>query len=143
MHVPRLGRNQQSKVDVRLLCNALQQLLTCEIGRVTIEMLPDVSLLKTFDFYLYGNSEAWHTLVHVCRKWRFVVFGSPRRLNVQLVCTARTSMRKTLGIWPPLHIFIRGWGHPKLDVDNIVAALEHSDRVYGIDSDGRTSADLH
>ena len=28
-------------------------------------MLPDVSLLKIFDFYLYGNSEAWHALVYV------------------------------------------------------------------------------
>ena len=95
-------------------------------------MLPDVSLLKIFDFYLYGNSEAWHTLVHVCRKWRTVVFGSPRRLNVHLVCTARTPMRKTLDIWPPLPIFIRGWDHLNSDVDNIIAALEHNDRVRGI-----------
>jgi hypothetical protein len=72
--------------------------------------------LKTFDFYLYGNSEAWHTLVHVCRKWRIVVLGSLRRLNVQLVCTY-------------LHTRL---GHPKSDVDNIIAALEHSDRVRGI-----------
>jgi hypothetical protein len=34
-------------------------------------------------------------------------------------------------------------GPLKLAVDKIVAALEHNDRVYGIDSDGRTSADLH
>ena len=41
-------------------------------------------------------------------------------------------MRKTLEIWPPLPIFIRGWDHLNSDVDNIIAALEHNDRVRGI-----------
>jgi F-box-like len=45
-------------------------------------MLPDDVLLEIFDFYVnkdkdkyYKNEiEAWQTLVHVCRRWRSVVF---------------------------------------------------------------------
>ena len=102
-------------------------------------MLPDVALLKITDFYTnnaydrnkrYGEQiEAWHTLVHVCRKWRTVVFGSPLRLNLRLHCTARTPVTKTLDIWPLLPIIV--WENDKesWDADNIVAALNHSDRI--------------
>jgi F-box-like len=46
----------------------------CDIGRVTIDILPDDVLLDIFDWYLEENPgidelEEWHTLVHVCRKW--------------------------------------------------------------------------
>jgi hypothetical protein len=104
------------------------------IGRVTIDMLPDLALLEILDFFLHKNSEAWRTLIHVCRRWRIVVFRSPRRLNLQLVCTARTSMSQTLAVWPPLPIFIKDWSRSlaNSDLDNVVAALEHNDRVRGI-----------
>ncbi|KAH9991426.1 hypothetical protein BJV77DRAFT_529009 [Russula vinacea] len=73
--------------------------------RVTIDNLPDLVLLGIFDFYMGEDPddegiEAWHTLVHVCRNWRNVVFGSPRRLNLQLYCTARTPVKQTLDVWP-------------------------------------------
>lgn len=59
------------------------------VGRVTIDMLPEIALLDIFDFYGH-EIDAWHTLVHVCRKWRIIVFGSPRRLDLRLLCTAST-----------------------------------------------------
>jgi hypothetical protein len=39
-------------------------------------------LLEIFDFYVF--EESWETLIHVCRRrrWRYVVFGSPRRLDL-------------------------------------------------------------
>ena len=79
--------------------------------------------------------ESWRTLVHVCRHWRSVVFGSPRRLNLRLLCTPETPVRKTLAVWPQLPIFVqqRQYGLPGGDLDNIVAALEHNDRVCEID----------
>jgi hypothetical protein len=92
-------------------------------------MLPDVALLEIFESYLYGQLRPWQTLVHVCRKWRTIVFGSPRRLNLQLYCTARIPVRETLDVWPPLPIIIGSHGHEKWGVDNIVAALEHNDRI--------------
>ena len=105
----------------------------CTVARVTIDTLPDVALLGIFEFYvaLGDRIEAWHTLVHVCRNWRIVVFGSPRRLNLRLLCTARTSIRKLLDVWPPLPIVVRsdGDGHEKWGVENIFAALKHNDRI--------------
>jgi hypothetical protein len=99
-------------------------------------MLPDVALLVIFEFYLYKKPiEAWHTLVHVCRDWRIVVFGSPRRLNLRLYCNVKTPVREMLDVWPPLPIVIWGDGDKMWGVDNIqlIAALEHSDRINRID----------
>ena len=56
-----------------------------------IDILPDDVLLEIFDFYMIipsytGNPryKAWQSLVHVCRRWRILVFGSPRRLDLRL-----------------------------------------------------------
>jgi hypothetical protein len=100
---------------------------------VTIDRLPDVALLEMFDFYQVKDwIEAWYKLVHVCREWRNVVFGSPRRLGLKLFCNARTPVRETLDVWPPLPIVIWVSYDEKWDNDNIIAALEHSDRICEI-----------
>jgi len=100
----------------------------------TIDLLPDVALLEILELYLYESvsMNGWHTLVHVCRKWRNVVLGSPRCLDLKLLCTSGTPVRETLAVWPPLPIFIRDWGHSNSDMNDIVAALEHNDCVCGI-----------
>ena len=97
-------------------------------------MLPDVALLEIFDFYAKeaGQIQKWHRLVHVCQKWRNIVFGSPRRLCLRLCCRARTPVRETLDFWPRLPIVIRHDDYPILGVDSIIAALEHYDRVCEI-----------
>ena len=112
-------------------------------------MLPDDVLLKIFDLYVVGyqdlhfvkavfeNQDArrkiqsWQLLVHVCRRWRGLVFASPRRLNLQLYCTTGTPARETLDIWPALPLLIQG-DVSKTTVDNVVAELEHSDRICQI-----------
>jgi hypothetical protein len=54
------------------------------IGRMTIDVLPDVVLLELFDCYVNQvreedspdvTVESWRPLVHVCRNWRNVVFS--------------------------------------------------------------------
>jgi hypothetical protein len=101
---------------------------------VTIDVLPDVVLLEIFDSYVdEARIEAWHRLVHVCRKWRIVTFGSPRRLNLRLHCKASTPVRKTLDVWPLLPIVIRVYGQETWGGDNIVAAIEHNDRICELD----------
>ena len=99
---------------------------------MTIDKLPDVALLRIFDFYVDDSDEehiqSWHTLVHVCREWRAVVFGSPRRLNLRLRWTNRTRMRDMLGDWPLLPIAVRC--HLEFgSVRNIIAGLEHNERI--------------
>ena len=74
--------------------------------------------------------EAWHTLVHVCQECRNIVFGSPRRLDLRLLCTHRTPVREMLDIWPLLPIVVQADNSKMWNVvDNIVAALEHNDRI--------------
>jgi hypothetical protein len=94
-------------------------------------MLPDTTLLEIFDFYVDGGLvEMWQTLVHVCQNWRNIVFGSPRRLDLQLFCRAKAPMR-LLDVWPPLPIAIRISRSEVVrgGVENVLPALEHIDRV--------------
>ena len=98
----------------------------------------DPSLLFVLED-LKTEIEAWQALVHVCRRWRSVVFGSPLRLNLALVCTANTPSRNTLDVWPPLPLVIWNHGFYRSDsnsraecVDNIAAVIKCSDRVCRI-----------
>ena len=102
-------------------------------GRV-ISINNDV-LVKLFDFCSLDVDQwlyAWQTLVHVCRRWRRVVFGAPRRLDLQLVCSAKTPARDTLDIWPSLPLLIYADLSETTSVDIVIAAFEHSDRVHEI-----------
>jgi hypothetical protein len=101
------------------------------IGKVPIDMLPEEILLQIFAFYMCGvyNDEEWETLVHVCWRWRSVVFAAPRRLNLQLVCTSGTPARKMLEIWPALPIYIRVYGRSGTINANVLSALEERDRI--------------
>ena len=119
----------------------------CDEGfLITINVLPDDVLLDIFDFVLHENQEIeWETLAHVCRRWRSVVFQSPLRLNLQLVCTRKTRARDTLDIWPPLPLTIHDhamFRNEATGVDNIIAALEHHDRVRQIGLIYLTSPEL-
>ena len=97
---------------------------------MTIDILPDVALLEIFDFYVDEKKlQVWHTLVHVCQKWRYIVLGSSRRLNLRLLCKAGTPVTETLDVWPPLPIVVLDEGHEKWGVGNITAALERNDRI--------------
>ncbi|KAH9974396.1 hypothetical protein BGW80DRAFT_1559899 [Lactifluus volemus] len=78
-------------------------------GRVTIEALPDDVLLDIFESYISRSEnphKEWHPLVHVCRRWRYLVFASPLRLDLRLICTNSSPVREKLDIWPPLLIKI-------------------------------------
>jgi hypothetical protein len=115
---------------------------------ILIDKLHDDVLLSVFDFHVDGVQvakkavEARQTLVHVCRRWRSVIFESPRRLNLQLVCTSETPARDTLEVWPPLPLPIHGGDYPTPSVDNIIVALERSNRVCQITLEYVTSSQL-
>ncbi len=114
---------------------------------ISVEMLHDDVLLAIFDFYVEEDQEekesieAWQTLVHVCRRWRSLVFASPRRLDLRLVCTARTSARETLDVWPAFPLEIQDDITTKR-VDNIISVLKLRDRVCKIDLDGVTKSKM-
>ena len=116
---------------------------------MTISVLPDDVLLEIFNSYVtrpqsysYVSREgpklyedAWHTLVHVCQRWRSVVFSSPRRLNLRLLCTNKRPIEKMLNIWPAMPILIYAYSEasPVRGVSNLFTALEHHDRVGKIE----------
>jgi hypothetical protein len=104
---------QEESDELRGLCRSYVQTSAtttdcCGAGQAAIDKLPDEVLLDIFSFYLDNDNSAyeprdtdeWHTLVHVCRRWREVVFASPRRLNLALLCGEKTPVRKMLNIWP-------------------------------------------
>jgi hypothetical protein len=69
----------------------------------------------------------------MCRRWRQIVFASPRRLNLRILCSGRTLVSKNMGIWPALPIDVDDVFVSNItQEDNILAALEHLDRVYHI-----------
>jgi hypothetical protein len=112
-----------------------------------IDILPDNVLLEIFRFCLIEPTEFpvqraasnWQTLIHVCQRWRRIVFGSPRQLNLSLKCSDRIPVRKNLGFWPatlPLTLDYSPRGdHIRVtpeNEDNVVAALEHPKRLQHI-----------
>jgi len=127
---------------------------------MSVDILPDDVLLGIFDFYMghpYTKKEieAWQLLVRVCQRWRSLVFGSPRRLNLQLLCEAHTQkrVRDRMDVWPALPLMIHGFVNKTEgsiygseddvdgteggvdeaeELDNIIAALGRSDCVCQI-----------
>jgi hypothetical protein len=110
----------------------------------TISMLSDDVMLEIFDFsqknyvpYLWLSVGIWdwRILVHVCQRWRQVVFGSPLRLNLRILCTYGTPVQKHLEIWPkfPIHIeYLRDGPMERNDEDNVIAAFDHTNRLSAV-----------
>ena len=113
-------------------------LVQCIIDQAVIDLLPDNVLLEIFYFYKDDNISgigltwSWGTLIHVCRRWRYIVFGSPLRLNLRLACSSRTPTRRLLDIWPPFPISIFSLIDRMADeecLENVMATLECRDRI--------------
>ena len=105
---------------------------------MTLDILPDIALLEIFDFYVAQASdrsgvpiyrETWITLVHVCRKWREIVFESPRRLNLRLLVLPHRSVKVMLDTWPPLPIDLWSSAIGNCSRDTTISALEYDDRI--------------
>jgi hypothetical protein len=104
-------------------------------------MLPEDILLEIFDFYRLdamrlsrGRPWKWHRLAHVCRKWRYVISISPRRLNLRILCKYGAPIESILGSWPTFPLVIKFDAIRKLKPmpRNILVALRCSDRICDI-----------
>ncbi|KAN0138691.1 hypothetical protein V8E53_003679 [Lactarius tabidus] len=76
----------------------------------------------------------WRLLVHVCQRWRQVVFASPQRLDLRILCTRSTPVRKNLCIWPafPIVLYLSGRSIRLNADDDAITVLEHHDRVCDV-----------
>ena len=121
-----------------------------------VHILDDYSLLNMFSFCrpaLLDESEVdndrfleggewhrerwWYRLVHVCRRWRYLVLGSTSYLHLCLVCTRGTPVADMLAHSPPLPLVIDHHIDKYHDItaedeEGIVLALQHRDRVRRI-----------
>jgi len=116
---------------------------------VTIDVLSDDILVEIF-FYVNIRTRSWvqnpwHSLVHVCHRWRYLVLASPHYLDLRLQYRGQGPVSEVLDAWPVLPVtliseseFLSGFDHPKLDQrwwDNTVDALEserYNDRICEI-----------
>ena len=123
--------------------------------RVTIDALPDNVLLEIFELDLGKDSvdgfdydhdhTRWQKLVHVCCRWRSIVFASPRRLDLAIEL-GKSANSRALDIWPalPILIYVFGIGS-KEQVTNVITALRQRNRVrriycgYYVDCDTQDS----
>ena len=108
---------------------------------MTIDILPDDILLLIFLFDRATSIDGlnginpkllswrWDRLVHVCRRWRVVVFASPNSLDLKIVCGPWTHVELT-GVWPPLPIVIWSSVYWPLGKDyDFETAIVHYNRV--------------
>ena len=109
-----------------------------------MDFLPDIILLNIFDFWriidypvrLWKSTWKWDRLVHVCQRWRQIVFASPNRLQIQLLCASGTPIKTHLSCWPAFPIILSysvGEGLSISDEYNVLSALEHSNRIGTLD----------
>ena len=120
--------------------------------RVTVTALPDDVLIEVFGFCVDVDEDVdegcngdgdrlrqdrWLTLVHVCRRWRYVVFASSRGLDLQLFCNP-DKLVKASDIWPDLPIVIYAFNRARKlpGVASIIATLKQPNRVCKICIDG-------
>ncbi|KAH9169283.1 hypothetical protein EDB89DRAFT_2073116 [Lactarius sanguifluus] len=101
----------------------------------TIDILPDDIFLEIFAFCTCDPDRVfaqlmgqWQTLVHVCQRWRQIIFASPRYLDLFLYFSKRTPVRN-LSCWPAFPIAILYSPDPDDDLDDVIALLNHPNRV--------------
>jgi hypothetical protein len=117
---------------------------------VVIDPLPDDVFLEMFDICLRDPTEfatqhpvqrmrEWIILVHVCQRWRRIIFASPHRLDLYLSCICGTPVRQNLDYWPLILPLVIDYPGPVSrsnptpgDDDNIVAALTHAHRIHRV-----------
>ena len=117
----------------------------------SIESLPDNVLFDIFSFYRLAVMRFrdcawdWHTLAHVCHRWRRIILTSPHLLDLRLTCTERTPVVEMLDAFPTFPIIIDYQHnapppyHISQDWGNIFAALGHRDQARWISLSRLTS----
>ena len=84
----------------------------------------------------------WYVLVHICRRWRRIIFAYPGHLDLQLVCKSRTDVKMGLDIWSVLPISIQASLYDDTDAGDIIGALEYHDRIGRINLRDLTQSKL-
>src|SRR5487761_1073332 len=104
----------------------------CYVGRLTIDVLSDDVLICIFNLYRIGRRSPhsdgpwrWQPLIHVCQRWRHIIFTCPHHLRVQVECNATTNVAKLLDVWPTLPMSLQS--NLVFHRDGIITELQHCD----------------
>ncbi|KAH9161654.1 hypothetical protein EDB89DRAFT_711579 [Lactarius sanguifluus] len=132
--------HQKERRNIRARCESHGH----AICATTIDTLTDSVLLEIFDLIRSFRADFqvrlspiwnWQPLVRVCRRWRQIIFASPLRLDLQLLCTHGQPVKRNLGRWPSTFPIAIDYGYNTAkdltpnDENNIIAALEQRDRI--------------
>ena len=97
-----------------------------------IDMLPDDLLLEIFDAHRISQSGfsdcrfwKWVRLVHVCQRWRQIIFDSPLRFCIHLRCTDKIDVKKFLGCWPAFPITVSYTHRKGIDLEYKIISWKH------------------
>lgn len=134
---------------------------TEQLPKLTIDYLPDELLVEIFDFYRdrqdnehryqrWSIKLEWFKLIHVCKRWRSVMFASSSRLDLCIVLIpergfSKGHMKTVMSRrFAPLPIYINykmDYYHSVTtkDMGRIRAALKRPDRIRGITLIGSTT----
>jgi hypothetical protein len=86
-------------------------------------------------FFHWDRQRWWYKLAQVCQPWRSLIFASPSRLDLHLLCTYGTPVADMLSHSPPLPLTIYyddDFHTTAEDDEGILLALQHPDRVRRI-----------
>jgi hypothetical protein len=112
--------------------------------RTHIHILDDDSLLQIFSCFRLEDEESWNLrftwrkLVHVCRRWRYLIFDLSSHLDMCLPLSALTNdslSANTLSYLPPLLLVIdyyKTTAMTQKDEDNVRLGLQEHGRVRGV-----------
>ena len=106
--------------------------------------------MQIFDFYRLDAIEhsqglpwKWHRLAHVCRKWRDVVFRSPRRLGLRILCESGPPIESILATWPTLPLVAKSSATPESrNIPRNVIVADHASTHVHIASSPRTKSTM-
>ena len=128
--------------------------LTSKLPSTFIHVLDDDSLLNIFSCYRpiafdsdnvtdstipefrWDRERWWYKLVHVCRRWRYLILGSASYLRLCLVCTPGKLVEGMLKSSPPLPLVVNH-NHPNRlltagEENGLLFALHQRDRIRTI-----------
>jgi len=123
------------------------------VGHSAIDALSDDTLIYIFDLYRHREQHDnyihqwlwyhWRPLVKVCQRWRYIIFTWPNHLKVQIDCRSPMAIEMALDVWPALPISICSMlEDDDPDRDDIIAALEHRERITEVDLSGLSGPQL-
>ena len=109
------------------------------VSNTPIDNLDDDSLLQIFSCYRLEDEDdwylrlAWLKLVHVCPRWRILIYDSWSHLDMYILLTNDSPSMDTLSHLPPLPLVLdysdRTGTITRKDEDNMYLGLQQHDRV--------------